>query len=71
LATTKPPEDDSKLLVEIVRAGVDVDLTPTQAAAYGKTAARLNTIRAGATRSLAGCTDCLSVQRPGRVAGQF
>jgi hypothetical protein len=47
LATTKPPEGDSKLLVEIVRAGVDVDLTSTQTAAYGKTAARLNTIRAG------------------------
>jgi hypothetical protein len=43
-----PPDDDTRILVATVRhASADVELTPSQATAYGKTATRLNTILTG------------------------
>jgi hypothetical protein len=46
-----PPDDDTELLLGIVRtsaeSGADVELTAAQTAAYGKTATRINTILTG------------------------
>lgn len=42
-----PPDDDTTVLIDLVQTGADVELTPSQTTAYGKTATRLNTILTG------------------------
>jgi hypothetical protein len=42
-----PPDDDTTLLLDLVRTGADVELTPAQTTAYGKTATRINKILTG------------------------